>query len=200
MRIISSHVFICIDKTPILLSSASDLSFLSIFERGTVLQFLNFNSRLVISRTPADQNLEVALEKGICFSIVNSDHIGVTLICDEEYPRRVAFDLLFKILEEFNSFIYKNKINIKTITADTDIKFTYLQTILKEWQNPNEKDNILKLQNELNDVQGIMKKNLQELLSREENLEKLMDKSKDLSTTSVQFYKKAKATNKCCNY
>lgn len=45
-----------------------------------------------------------------------------------------------------------------------------------------------------------MKKNLQDLLKREEALENLMSKSKDLSSVSVEFYKKAKnANNKCCN-
>jgi synaptobrevin family protein YKT6 len=44
-----------------------------------------------------------------------------------------------------------------------------------------------------------MKKNLNELLKREENLENLMSKSKDLSSVSVQFYKKAKSANKCCS-
>ena len=60
-------------------------------------------------------------------------------------------------------------------------------------------DNLLKLQNELNEVTGIMKKNMQELLKRNENLDNLMAKSKDLSTVSLEFYKKAKSGNKCCN-
>ena len=38
-----------------------------------------------------------------------------------------------------------------------------------------------------------------ELLKREEALDSLMSKSKDLSSVSVEFYKKAKsANNKCC--
>jgi synaptobrevin family protein YKT6 len=45
-----------------------------------------------------------------------------------------------------------------------------------------------------------MKKNLNELLKREENLDNLMAKSKDLSSVSIEFYKKAKSANKkCCN-
>lgn len=53
---------------------------------------------------------------------------------------------------------------------------------------------------ELNEVTNIMKKNIDELLKREENLEGLMSKSKDLSTVSVEFYKNArKANKKCCN-
>ena len=57
----------------------------------------------------------------------------------------------------------------------------------------------MKLQNELNDVADIMKKNINELLNREENLENLMAKSQDLSAASVNFYKQAKKTNSCCN-
>ena len=94
----------------------------------------------------------------------------------------------------------KKKYDIKSYVDDTDLKFNYINEIIKEWQNPNEKDNILKLQGALNEVQTIMKKNLDELLKREENLDALMAKSKDLSATSVTFYKKAKATNRCCNF
>ena len=43
-----------------------------------------------------------------------------------------------------------------------------------------------------------MRKNLSDLLKREENLDILMAKSKDLSGVSVEFYKKARDNNKCC--
>ena len=45
-------------------------------------------------------------------------------------------------------------------------------------------------------VTEVMKKNLQDLLKREENLENLMAKSNDLSKVSVEFYKKAKESNR----
>lgn len=46
-----------------------------------------------------------------------------------------------------------------------------------------------------------MKKNLNELLARDENLDNLMSKSKDLSSSSLQFYNNAKKmNNKCCNF
>ena len=201
MRIISISVYSKQNNNePILLASADELSFVSIFQRGTLREFIKFHSRLVVQRTAVDQSLEVALEKGICYSTVNSDKLAVAIICDEEYPRRVANDLGFKIMEQLTNHIYTNNINVSSFTTDTDIKFSYLDTVIKEWQNPHEKDGILKLQGELNDVTNSMKKNLNELLERNENLEKLMDKSKALSTTSVQFYKTAKKTNSCCNF
>eukprot|EP00340_Litonotus_pictus_P004495 CAMPEP_0170522658 /NCGR_PEP_ID=MMETSP0209-20121228/8080_1 /TAXON_ID=665100 ORGANISM="Litonotus pictus, Strain P1" /NCGR_SAMPLE_ID=MMETSP0209 /ASSEMBLY_ACC=CAM_ASM_000301 /LENGTH=192 /DNA_ID=CAMNT_0010810291 /DNA_START=46 /DNA_END=624 /DNA_ORIENTATION=+ len=185
---------------PIQIGASMDLSFAGFFERSTVREFINFHSRLVVSRTPKEERMEVALEKGIAYTYVTSDRIGISVIADEEYPKRVAFDLIYKIMQKLNEFVFTNKINLETITTDYDIKFKYLDTLVAEWQNPKDKDNIMKLQGEIDDVTKIMKKNLSDLLQREENLEQLMSKSNDLSKVSVEFYKKAKATNKkCCS-
>ena len=56
----------------------------------------------------------------------------------------------------------------------------------------------MKVEQELNDVKEIMKTNLSDLLERGENLDQLMEKSKDLSSVSVGFYKKAKKQNAGC--
>lgn len=61
-------------------------------------------------------------------------------------------------------------------------------------------DKLLKIQKNLDDIKDIMHKNIDEVLKRGENLDSLMEKSEDLSATSVQFYKKAKSTNACCKY
>jgi synaptobrevin family protein YKT6 len=199
MRIISIHVFSLYKTKPIILSSAFSLSFVSIFQRGTLKDFLNFHSRLVIERVEKDTHAQVQLEKGVCFAVANDDKIGVTMICDEEYPKRVAIDFLLKVHDNFKLFLVQRKIDLNTIEKDTDLKFDYITTEIEEWQDPSKKDNIMKLQSELNDVQDIMRQNLSELLKREENLENLMAKSQDLSAASVNFYKQAKKTNSCCN-
>ena len=118
------------------------------------------------------------------------------MICDEEYPKRVAIDFLLRVHENFKFFMNQKKLDLNSIDKDTDVKFEYIATEIEAWQDPSKKDNIMKLQNELNDVQDIMRQNLNELLKREENLENLMEKSKDLSATSVNFYKQAKKTNR----
>ena len=199
MRIISIHVFSLYKTKPIILSSAFSVSFVSIFQRGTLKDFLNFHSRLVIERVEKDTHAQVQLEKGVCFAVANDDKIGVTMICDEEYPKRVAIDFLLKVHDNFKIFLTQRNINLNTIEKDTDLKFDYINTAIEEWQDPSKKDNIMKLQSELNDVQDIMRQNLSELLKREENLENLMAKSQDLSAASVNFYKQAKKTNSCCN-
>ena len=199
MKILSIHIFSLYKSKPIILSSAFSLAFVSIFQRGTLKDFLNFHSRLVIERVQKDTHAQVQLEKGICYAIANEDKIGVTLISDEEYPKRVAIDFLLKIHDNFKTFLAQQNVNLNSIEKDTDLKFDYIATEIEAWQDPSKKDNIMKLQNELNDVHDIMRQNLNELLKREENLESLMAKSQDLSSASVNFYKQAKKTNSCCN-
>ena len=200
MKIISIHIFSLYQDKPIILSSAFSLSFISIFQRGTMKEFLNFHSRLVIERLSKDTSAQIQLEKGICYAIRNSDKIGVTMICDEEYPKRVAIELLLKIIDDFKIFIMEKKIDLNLYIKDTDIKYEYIKNEIEEWQNPATKDNLMKLQEELNDVVDIMRKNLDELLKREENLESLIIKSNELSDTSKSFYIHAKKTNRCCNF
>ena len=199
MKILSIHIFSLYQSKPIILSSAFSLSFISIFQRGTLKDFLNFHSRLVIERVAQDTHAQVQLEKGICYAIANSDKIGVTMICDEEYPKRVAIDFLLKVHNDFKTFVAEKKLDLNLYSSDTDVKYEHIATEIEEWQDPSKKDNLMKLQSELNDVTDIMRQNLNELLKREENLEKLMEKSNDLSSTSVNFYKQAKKTNSCCN-
>ena len=199
MKILSIHIFSLYKSEPIILSSAFSLAFVSIFQRGTLKDFLNFHSRLVIERVQKDTHAQVQLEKGICYAIANEDKIGVTLISDEEYPKRVAIDFLLKIHDNFKTFLAQQNVNLNSIEKDTDLKFDYIATEIEAWQDPSKKDNIMKLQNELNDVHDIMRQNLNELLKKQENLESLMAKSQDLSLASVNFYKQAKKTNSCCN-
>lgn len=62
----------------------------------------------------------------------------MTIICDEEYPRRVAVDLMYKIVEAFNKYIYTEKINLDGVTTDSNYKFKYIEEVLAEWQNPKD--------------------------------------------------------------
>ena len=200
MKILSIHVFSLYQNSPIILSSAFSLSFISIFQRGTLKEFLNFHSRLVIKRVSQDNYSQVQLEKGICYAMSTSDKIGATIICDEEYPKRVAFEFLLTIIDNFKIFLKEKKIDLNLYTVDTDVKYSFIKNEIEEWQDPSKKDSIMKLQDELNNTMDIMKKNLEELLKREENLESLVIKSKDLSDSSKNFYIYAKKTNKCCNF
>lgn len=65
------------------------------------------------------------------------------------------------------------------------------------YQNPAEADKLIKIQKGLDEVKDIMHKNIEEVLNRGETLDALMDKSEDLSATSLTFYKQSKKQNQC---
>ena len=86
------------------------------------------------------------------------------------------------------------------INEDQELEPQFMKTDLEKFQNPQEADKLTKIQKDLDDIKDIMHKNIDEVLKRGENLDSLMDKSNDLSATSVQFFKKAKKNNACCKY
>jgi synaptobrevin homolog YKT6 len=83
---------------------------------------------------------------------------------------------------------------------DEDLKWGKLDEMLKKYQDPKEVDKLEKLKDELKQVEEICHKNLNDLLKRGEDLDKLMAKSKDVSNLSLDFYKQAKKANsRCCS-
>ena len=88
--------------------------------------------------------------------------------------------------------------NWQEIQDDQSLTPEFMQKDLAKYQDPHEADKLSKIQKDLDDIKDVMHKNIEEVLQRGENLDSLMDKSEDLSATSVQFYRKAKAQNACC--
>ena len=84
--------------------------------------------------------------------------------------------------------IYENAVT----DLNTKLKYDEISKFLKKWQDPAEADQMLKVEKELFEVKEIMHQNLSDLLKRGENLDVLMERSKDLNAVSVDFYKKAK--------
>lgn len=75
-----------------------------------------------------------------------------------------------------------------------------MDEFIKKFQDPKEVDKLEKLKDELKQVEDICHKNLDDLLKRGEDLDKLMEKSKDVSKLSLDFYKQSKKANsRCCS-
>ena len=128
------------------------------------------------------------------------DGIAATAITTSDYDERAAYTLLNKLIMEFRDTFQPTGILQQNLTADHPVTFAQLEVYLREWQNPMEADKLLKIEKELQEVQDIVHKNLQDLLKRGEAMEELMARSNDLNTASVSFYKKAKKANtRCCN-
>lgn len=59
---------------------------------------------------------------------------------------------------------------------------------------------MLKIENELDEIQEMLTKTMDELLDRGENLDDMMKDSEDISNMAYNFYEKSKEANKkCCS-
>merc|ERR1711879_782022 len=83
-------------------------------------------------------------------------------------------------------------------SGDMQLPCPEIEELFQKFQNPAEADKLTKVETDLEEVKGLVMQSLDDLLKRGESLDQLMAKSKDLSNTSVQFYRTAKKNNQCC--
>ena len=201
MRIVSIHMFKWQEKDPILLCSQQEINDLWFFQRKTAGEHILFSARLIAQETELGKKQSVVLENkiGNCHCWTTSDGLSVTVITDMEYPEESAFNMIGQIIIDFMNTFEDDTDMYMDVESDTNLKYDKLEEFIKNWQDPANGDKIYKIKNELTEVKDIMHKNMEDILKRGESLDALMAKSKDLSTMSVEFYKKAKKKNsKCC--
>lgn len=179
------------------LTSAKDLAQFLFFERTGVSQFMTFFSETVSQRTDSGvrQSVEEGNYIGHCYA--RSEGLACVIITDKDYPKRPAYTLINKILEEYlalhPSSEWKN-IN----ETNQSLNYDNLNQYLKKYQDPSQADSIMKVQQELDETKIVLHKTIENVLQRGEKLDSLVDKSEALSSSSRMFYKQAKKTNSCC--
>ncbi|CAO0794183.1 unnamed protein product [Mucor circinelloides] len=180
------------DKAKIL-ASQFDLSSFGYFQRGSVQEFMNFSAATIAERTPAGQRQSVESENNVAHVYAHPQGVAGMIISDKDYPSRVAFSLLNKIMDEF---LVKFPVDVWK-KADT-LEYPELLGYLQKYQDPQQADTIMKVQKELDETTAILHKTIDSVLQRGEKLDSLVDRSEALSSQSKMFYKTAKKTNSCC--
>ncbi|GAA5817218.1 palmitoyltransferase [Mucor flavus] len=180
------------DKAKIL-ASQFDLSSFGFFQRGSVQEFMNFSAATIAERTPAGQRQSVESENNVAHVYSHPQGISGMIISDKDYPSRVAFSLLNKIMDEF---LVKFPTDVWK-KADT-LEYPEIADYLVKYQDPQQADTIMKVQKELDETTAILHKTIDSVLQRGEKLDSLVDRSEALSNQSKMFYKTAKKTNSCC--
>ena len=148
---------------------------------------INFNARLVSGRIPPNNRSVINLEQNAakCYCYCTTDGISAVAITDNDYPENSAYIMLNSLVIEFRDHYASDASVYEDAVMDIDEKikpeFDQIDQYIKKWQDPTEADQMLKLQKELGNVKEIMHENLQDLLKRGENLDVLMERSKDLN-------------------
>lgn len=112
---------------------------------------------------------------------------------DTEYPQRVAFTLISKMLTDFTAKhgdAWKN--------TNSVLSFPELDAFLKQYQDPANADQLTKMQKDLDETKIILHKTIENVLERGQKIDTLIEKSEDLSSSSKMFYKTARKQNSCC--
>ncbi|KAG8936662.1 palmitoyltransferase [Tulasnella sp. 418] len=197
------------------LSSASDLSSFSFYQRGSVAEFMTFFSKTVAERTQPGQRQSIqennyiahvyskegsgdrlSGEFGNCGECQQNQLMTINqgvIIADQEYPVRPAFSLLNRLLDEFAQAVQQ-----WATTDPASVAFPAIHTYIQTYQDPRQADSIMKVQQELDETKIILHKTIESVLERGEKLDNLVDRSNALSAQSKMFYKTAKKQNSCC--
>ncbi|BGP53590.1 hypothetical protein JCM8202_001443 [Rhodotorula sphaerocarpa] len=191
-------------NSAVAIAAAQDLSSFSFYQRGTVGEFLSFLSRTVAERTQPGQRQSVQENNYTAHAYHRStDALAGIIITDQEYPVRVAFSLLNKLLDEFTTKVRREEWEDKArqgrqLGKQVLVDYPDLGTYLQKYQDPKQADAIMRVQQELDETKIILHKTIESVLQRGEQLDSLVDKSAALSASSKSFYKTAKKQNSCC--
>ncbi|KAI7936196.1 hypothetical protein MJO29_015499 [Puccinia striiformis f. sp. tritici] len=192
------------DTSTIPVAQASDLSSFSFLQRGSIGEFLNFFAKTVAERTATGQRQSVQENNYTAHAYLRpvENLIGI-IITNDEYPVRVAFSLLNKLLDEFTTKIPESKwkpilANPPTSGTAPNLGFNSIDEYLIKYQDPKQADTILKVQQELDETKIVLHKTIESVLERGEKLDSLVERSNALSSQSKMFYKTAKKQNSCC--
>ncbi|ESO07874.1 hypothetical protein HELRODRAFT_185407 [Helobdella robusta] len=177
------------------LTGSSELSSFGFFQRSSAQEFMDFTSKIIVERTNTSQRSSVKEQEYVCHLYVRGDSLAGVVISDDEYPSRVSFTLLNKVLDDFSA---KYPAHQWPDAQENSLPFTELAEFLQKYQNPKEADAMTRIQSDLDETKIILHNTIESVLERGEKLDDLVAKSEGLTYQSKAFYKTAKKTNSCC--
>uniref|UniRef100_K7FKW1 YKT6 v-SNARE homolog n=1 Tax=Pelodiscus sinensis TaxID=13735 RepID=K7FKW1_PELSI len=153
MKLYSLSVLYKGDPKVHLLKAAYDLSSFSFFQKTSVQEFMTFTSQLIVERSVPGSRASVKEQEYLCHVFVRNDRLAGVVIADSEYPPRVCFTLLEKVLDEFSRQV--SSIDWPSGSPST-ISYAALDGYLSKYQNPREADAMTKVQAELDETKIIL--------------------------------------------
>ena len=166
----------------IILTNYSNLKILSeimylddflFFQKSSIIDAIHQVNKITAGLTPVNQRKSISHEGYLCHTSHQIDGIVGTIITDEEYPIRVAYDVL-------SSYLGGSLIDIKMI------------------QDPNNFDKLTKIKKDLGETKEIIIQTIEQLLDRGEKLDELEDRSDELVREARKFKTQSEKMNSCC--
>lgn len=165
------------------------------FFSRNVIQSFRFVSKTLIEHTDSASRQSVAEEKYVCHVYIRDDKLGAVLVADHDYPPRVAYVLITKVLDDFTSAV---PMELWSTGSESSVQFETLNGYLDKYQNPSEADVLTKLQVDLNETEIVMKKTIEAVLVRGTKISDLITTADKIANEAKSFGKAAEKTNACC--
>lgn len=184
-------------KSLILSSHIESGSWFTYFYMDTLTEFVTFFSRLLCDRTKPGLRQQVEGEKGmIGYVHKRMDGLCAVLITDTDYPLRVAFDIVRKVLYDFGDYVDNNNINMTSLSKDQSVSSfnSKLKELVSKCQDPTKVDSMMKLKKDLESTKEVLHVALEKLLERGESIDSLVAQTEDLSDSGKEFYRRARQT------
>ncbi|PWN24441.1 putative YKT6-snare protein for endoplasmic reticulum-golgi transport [Jaminaea rosea] len=154
------------------LSTAWKLDDFGWLQRGTVQDVIGFMSKTVAERTSPTQRQSVQENTYVAHVHARPASEGITgvLVSDADYPVRVAYSLLNKILDEFLLKVpkvnYERQVNALTTGGGVQPakgegvvpqgSFPQIAEYVQRYQDPRQADAIMKVQQELDETKIVL--------------------------------------------
>ncbi|PHJ23974.1 synaptobrevin family protein [Cystoisospora suis] len=131
------------------------------------------------------------------YHYIMEDGVTFLTVCGSSYPKKLAFSFLEDIRaafqEELQTAFGTHAVDYRSIIETIEkpyyfVKFDRtIQRKKQEYKDPDSSRAIMKLNQSLTEVTGIMRKNIDDILLRGENLEDVERKASDLKDASQKF-------------
>nr|XP_002127203.1 vesicle-associated membrane protein 7-like [Ciona intestinalis] len=148
-------------------------------------------SEQILSKITADDAKLTYSHGSYLFHYICDDRIVYMAITEDDFERSKAFRYLSDIRKKFQSTYGKNVHTALPYAMDTDFARVLMVQMKRFSSNEEPENKVEEVQDQLNDLKGIMVKNIDSIANRGENLNLLVDKTEDLSESAVTFKKQS---------
>eukprot|EP01061_Rhynchopus_euleeides_P045845 TRINITY_DN8442_c0_g1_i1.p1 TRINITY_DN8442_c0_g1~~TRINITY_DN8442_c0_g1_i1.p1 ORF type:complete len:246 (+),score=126.46 TRINITY_DN8442_c0_g1_i1:54-740(+) len=147
-------------------------------------------TKIILEKIRGDDHRLTYTYNKFLFHYIVSDRICYLCMADEAMERRIPFAFLEDVMEKFKQK-YKDRWTL--VTTARELKdFTGELNKRMEVANSGEEDTIRKIKKNIDETKEIMNKNIDELLTRGEKIDILMEKSTALESGATQFRSSAR--------
>ncbi|CAD6575241.1 MAG: SNAP receptor [Alectoria sarmentosa] len=155
------------------------------------------NAKMIIRRLNRNSEPQASIEAGkYTLHYMIQDQLCFLTICDHSYPRKLAFTYLSDLATEFTTTYSSSQYLSPNCRPYAFVEFdTFMQRTKKTYQDSRASQNLDKLNDELRDVTKVMTKNIEDLLYRGDNLERMGELSGRLKEDSRKYKRAAVRIN-----